>query len=250
MKRFPKQLLSLIVAMFLLFPSLVYAQSSNELIDTYINRINDINAQLEEANNEVNYAKKMLDDYNNSEEKMMPAALYEYNYSDAIEKRDIVAGELSDLKAELNSILPDFEKTVIGSSSNADLYKKLANIYKLLDMKEIKVFVNGNKLVFDVQPFSENGRTLVPIRAITEALGAEVKWNGETKTAVLTKGSTAIQVTIGNIIAVINDKSAALEVPPKSVNGKTFVPLRFISESFNAQVSYNGDARVITINSK
>lgn len=61
------------------------------------------------------------------------------------------------------------------------------------------VDLDGKQLSFDVQPTIENGRTLVPLRAIFEAMGANVDWNQSTQTATATKDGTTVKLTIGSL---------------------------------------------------
>lgn len=111
----------------------------------------------------------------------------------------------------------------------------------------IKVYLNGNQLYFDVPPIIEDGRTLVPLRAIGEALGAEVAWEGQTQTITLDMPPTKIVLKIGDPVAQVNGKEVILDVPAKIIDGRTLVPLRFVSEYFGASVEWDGGKRVITI---
>lgn len=112
----------------------------------------------------------------------------------------------------------------------------------------IEVLLNGNKIDFiDQKPIIDNGRTLVPLRAISEAMGATVDWNSATRTITLYSGSKKIVLTIDSKKATINGKDYNIEAPPKIINGRTIIPLRFISEAFGAQVSWNESSRTISI---
>lgn len=91
---------------------------------------------------------------------------------------------------------------------------------------------------------------MVPMREIFESLGAEVTWDDESKCVKCVKGDKKIGLTIGNNQAILDSKSYILEAAPKIVNGRTFVPLRFISESLGAEVNWDGIKRKISIVSK
>jgi hypothetical protein len=110
-----------------------------------------------------------------------------------------------------------------------------------------KVNINGNQLIFEVDPIVENGRTLVPLRAIFEALGANVSWDGTTQLITATKDETIIKLQIGSQTAYKNNQPVPLDVPPKIVEDRTLVPLRFVSESLGANVKWYGDTQTITI---
>lgn len=113
-----------------------------------------------------------------------------------------------------------------------------------------KVFLNGSQLQFDVSPVIDDGRTLVPMRTIFEALGAEITWNQVTRTVTAVKGNTKITITVGSKIAYKNGEPFVLDVPAKIISGRTMVPLRFISESLGADVSWDGATQSVRINSK
>ncbi|KNY26616.1 stalk domain-containing protein [Pseudobacteroides cellulosolvens] len=133
---------------------------------------------------------------------------------------------------------------------------------------QITVFVDGDKLDFkDAEPFIEGGRTLVPFRAIAEALGAEVGWDASTKTVTIIKGdskdttavtddvyasnapdgSKNIKIIIGEKNAEVNGNKVQLDVPAKIATGRTYVPLRFVSEAMEMGVNWDAKTKKITI---
>ncbi len=113
---------------------------------------------------------------------------------------------------------------------------------------ETKVVLDGKKLTFDAPPIVEDGRTLVPLRVIFEALGASVQWDPVLESVTATKGNTVIKLFIQGQ-AYKNDVLVNLDVPTKLVNGRTMVPLRFVSETFGASVSWDAAAETVTITS-
>lgn len=108
------------------------------------------------------------------------------------------------------------------------------------------IFLDGSELTFDAPPIIENGRTLVPVRTIFEALGAAVDWDENTKTVTATKDNTEIKLVIGGQ-AYKNNQLINLDVPAKIYNNRTLVPLRFISEAFGASVAWDDYNQIITI---
>lgn len=113
---------------------------------------------------------------------------------------------------------------------------------------EVQVFVNGQALTFDVPPALVNGSTLVPLRAIFEALGAKVTWDDSTQTAMATWDGGEMSLQIGAASARVNGQDKALAVPGQLIGGRMMVPLRFVAEAMGAQVGWYGQARLITIN--
>ncbi len=112
------------------------------------------------------------------------------------------------------------------------------------------VFLDGQQIEFDVEPTIENGRTLVPLRAIFESLGANVVWEGNTSTVTATKGEINISLQIGNKVAYRNSQAVELDVPGKIIQGRTMVPLRFVGEALDCSVNWNGVAYRVEISSK
>ncbi|MDH7578394.1 MAG: copper amine oxidase N-terminal domain-containing protein, partial [Bacillota bacterium] len=111
----------------------------------------------------------------------------------------------------------------------------------------IRVLFNGQPLSFDQPPMIVNGRTMVPLRAIFQALGAEVNWNGATQTVTATRGNTVIVLVIGRSTATVNNRSILLDQPALLLHGRTMVPLRFVSEALGAEVNWDGATQTVTI---
>ena len=131
-----------------------------------------------------------------------------------------------------------------------DHFKKLGKLYKKEGSEGVKAFVNGKAPKFDVMPFIREGRTLVPLRAISETLGAVVKWDNDTRTVIITKGDTVIKLPIDSKTAFVNGKSIELEVPASITEGSTFVPVRFVSENLDTDVSWEPEGQIVIINDK
>ena len=112
---------------------------------------------------------------------------------------------------------------------------------------EISVFVNGNKLSFDVPPQIVNGRTMVPLRAIFESLGATVQWLEATRSVKATLGGKTVNLAIDSSTMYVNESAITLDAPAFVTGGRTLVPARAISEAFGATVGWNGESRTVTI---
>lgn len=110
--------------------------------------------------------------------------------------------------------------------------------------------VGGTDKALDVPPMIINDRTMVPLRAIFEALGADVQWDGDTRTITGKKGDTTITMQIDNLTMTKNGAESALDTPPQIVNDRTLVPVRAISESFGCDVAWDGNTRTVTITMK
>ena len=108
--------------------------------------------------------------------------------------------------------------------------------------------INGKNVEVETPYVAGEGTTLVPIRVISEAFGANVSWDGDTKTVTVEDNGTKIVLQIGNKTAVVNGvNKELLEAPQLTENGYTMIPLRFISETLGATVGYNNATRDITV---
>jgi hypothetical protein len=107
--------------------------------------------------------------------------------------------------------------------------------------------INDEITVLDAPPFIMEGRTFVPVRFIAESFGAEVEWLKETETIIIKTEDTTISMQIGNRIAMVNASVYQMDAPPVIQNGRTFVPVRFIAESFGAEVEWVKETETIII---
>jgi foldase protein PrsA len=121
-----------------------------------------------------------------------------------------------------------------------------------LKSENIRLICDGKQIEFDVEPQIVNGRTLVPIRAIFETVGLAVEWDTESKTV---KGqsddeSNSIKFTIGSNKTIVNNEEKVLDVPACIIDGRTMVPLRFLSENMGYNVVWVGESNLILISKK
>ncbi len=133
------------------------------------------------------------------------------------------------------------------------------NGYKLSDIKfiqalkieerNISIFIDYSYMDFDAQPKLINGRVLVPMRAIFEYLGASVEWFADTKTVRATKDNSVMEIAIGNKNLYKDFTQIPLDVPAELIDGKTYVPVRAISEAFGYNVEWDSYSDSVYINS-
>jgi hypothetical protein len=127
------------------------------------------------------------------------------------------------------------------------IYKKEMVIQLSIGDKIAKI--NNQDYPLDVPPLIIKGRTFVPLRFISEAFGAEVNWDGETRSVRIffEKTNSRVTLQIDNPIARVNEKVVKLDAPPAIVGGRTMVPIRFIAEAFGADVLWDGETKTVTI---
>ena len=113
----------------------------------------------------------------------------------------------------------------------------------------IRVFIDGRPVNFDVPPQTVQGRVLVPLRGIFEQLGANVDYNAASQHILAVRGGQTVELTVGSRQAVVNNSPTLLDVPAFTINGRTMVPLRFISEALGAGVQWVAANSTILISS-
>ncbi|MFE5321466.1 stalk domain-containing protein [Paenibacillus sp. NPDC056579] len=139
------------------------------------------------------------------------------------------------------------------STEYTDYYKRIwdCSLYSDNGIKyahsKINITLNGNPIFFEQLPVTINGSTLVPFRKIAEALGATVTWNGELQTITVVRSDKKIILTLNDNKVTINNSEIIADVAPLTINGLTFVPLRLLSESLGAEVSYISDTNTAII---
>ena len=119
----------------------------------------------------------------------------------------------------------------------------------------ISIVVNNRLLKTDVDPLVIEGRTLVPLRAIADALGCTIEWNVQSQTATIRSPVDTIIFRINSYVIVKTsvfdnreDKDIEIDVPPMIVRGRTMVPVRAISEGLDAKVEWIKETNTVTIN--
>ncbi len=114
------------------------------------------------------------------------------------------------------------------------------------------VYVNSKQVhLTDQKAFIQGGRTFVPLRFVSEALGGEVDWNNENQTAIVKRNSKNITMKIGSDRPIVDGEIKTIDSPSQLVNGRTMVPLRFVSEALGARVSWEpGRVDILDIEQK
>lgn len=113
----------------------------------------------------------------------------------------------------------------------------------------VSVVMDGKKIWFpDAQAFiDENGRTLVPVRFVAESLGAKVGWESKTQTVPITRDVQSIVLTINQNVVQVDGEAVTLDTKAILSGGRTFVPLRFVSEVLGALVDWDDPTDTVVI---
>ena len=115
---------------------------------------------------------------------------------------------------------------------------------------DIRVFINNNPVSFNSElgyPTSQDGRTLVPVRVISENMGYDVTWNDKERKVGVSNDEKSLSLIIGSDVARANGAAIKMEVPAQIIGSRTYVPLRFISEVMGAKVTWDGKNRIVFI---
>ncbi|WP_432666499.1 copper amine oxidase N-terminal domain-containing protein [Wukongibacter baidiensis] len=164
------------------------------------------------------------------------------------EKKEEIAVETKKTKIEKQKEIIKSMYTEKELKNLEQVKSKLEDKYKGIKILPVEnILTNNTKFKFDVPPVIKEGRTLIPIRAISEGFDAKVEWNGEERLVSIIKGETKIMIAIGSNIAYINDVNTEIDVPAEIMNDRTVVPLRFVIENMGLNVKWDSENQTIEI---
>ncbi len=193
---------------------------------------------------------------------------------DELEKQleEAETGENKELVEQLKAQISEIEKQRLEikseMKSTIDLMKEVVkNRYSVEELEELRkagdelkeenediivipvenINAKNKDIKFDTPPVIKEGRTLIPVRALTEGFGATVKWNAEDKKVTIAKGDVEIVLQLDSKIAIVNGEEIELDVPSAAYNNRTYVPLRFIIEKLGLKVEYDKDTGLIEV---
>lgn len=146
-------------------------------------------------------------------------------------------------ESQTNSTMPAIVTTSADTYNTTEAYINI----DYSKLSAIRVNIEGKQLIFDINPQVVDGRTLVPMRAIFEAMGLEINWDDENKIAQGTRDENSIVFTIDSNVALVNNEEKSLDIPADIINGRTMIPLRFLSENMDYNVVWIGESNLILI---
>lgn len=117
----------------------------------------------------------------------------------------------------------------------------------------LKLVIDGQQVASDMTPIISNGRTLVPIRVVSEKLGASVTWNEQNKTVTIVKGGRSVILRVDNRLVDYTEGLTTYslsDVAPQITNSRTLVPLRLVGNALGVQVQWNDSTRTVQVNSQ
>jgi len=164
--------------------------------------------------------------------------------------------KISDVKVDGVSIGAVSSYTFTNIASNhtieATFEKEITETVIILQIGNTTFTVNGESRTLDSPPIIKNNRTLLPIRAIIEALNGTIGWDPNEKKVTVTLGSTNLELWIGKNTARVNGVDTPIDssnskVVPEIINSRTMLPLRFVTENLGCDVQWDGTTKTITI---
>lgn len=128
------------------------------------------------------------------------------------------------------------------SASDFTLTMKIGE--PVMTVNDIKKEIDPGRIT---TPFIINERTLVPIRALIEEMGGAIAWEEDTQNVIIALGKDIIILTIDSTTAFVNEEAKTLDTAPATINDRTMLPIRFISENLGYKVDWNENEQLITI---
>jgi outer membrane protein assembly factor BamB len=145
-----------------------------------------------------------------------------------------------------------FTNVISNHTIETSFEKEVTQTVVVLQIGKTSFTVNGVSNTLDSPPVIKNNRTLLPIRAVIEALGGTVGWDATEKKVTVSLGSTTIELWIGKNTARVNGITKPIDstnskVVPEIINSRTMLPLRFVTENLGCDVQWDGPTQTITI---
>lgn len=146
----------------------------------------------------------------------------------------------------LSSLILIFISSALGATVNMKItYDGKTYNYSA---EEVKMTVDGAAVTdFDMPPIILNSRTLVPIRAVSEAMNSDVSWNADTKEVYIVRNNEVVVIQIGNTVGSKNGTAFSLDVAPQIINDRTMIPVRAVSEALGCAVDWDANTRTVII---
>jgi hypothetical protein len=211
----------------------------------------ELNDEKREVQKEISELEKMLEDL------MAGTVSVEENLQMTVGEIESCLAELKLQKKEIINqrfmvTKSEYSPEELGNFDSAT--ELIAQMYEDVNVLGLgSVTVRDNIIKFDTPPYIKGGRTVVPVRAITEELGANVSWDEATQTVTITaEGSstttgTAIGLGINSRVVTVDGEVQILDAEAEITNGRTYVPLRFIAETFGLDVDWDAETEMIDI---
>ncbi|VDN47283.1 exported protein of unknown function [Petrocella atlantisensis] len=206
--------------------------------------------EYEDRMNNFRYERKL-----NEEEEGLRELLEELMDDEDVNEDDLISleSQIEELEKQAAELRAQLRQLIQGKYSQAELDEleiikdeiEEDDDVKALDVDSI--ITNGNLFKFDTPPVIKDGRTLVPVRAISEGFQADVIWIQEEQKVIITKGDKTIELVLDEEKATVNGQVVELDTEAIIMNSRTMVPLRFVGEALGVTIQWNALDRTIEI---
>lgn len=214
---------------------------------------NELNEQKKDLQQEKISLNQQLDDLKLKYENLIASGDAE-GAKAVLENITALNQQIQDMNAQIKQTINErymLVKTMYTNEELAEFSNAKELISKMYADAEVlsagSVTINNNLIKFDTPAYIKNGVTLVPLRAISEALGGEVSWDAETQTVVIKNGDTVVQITANSTTATVNGETVKISAPPTKNCGRTYVPLRFLAEALGLNTEWDSENEQIAI---
>lgn len=201
--------------------------------------------------------KETLEEQKESLEKQYEAAKKSGNF----EQAKLLQTQIQQLKADIEKLKLEMKqkKDAIKANIKATYSnKELTNIKlagdkikksnkKIVVLPVENVIVKGVNVKFDTPPVIKNGRTLIPVKALSMAFGAQVQWISAERKVIISQGTTVIILMLDSNKIFVNGVEQTIDVAATSINGRTVVPISFIAQKLGLKVNWHGDTKDVEI---
>jgi len=153
--------------------------------------------------------------------------------------------------AEILKQNPELAKVDVSKMGyNADVVYQVLNNSVVLKINSSEAFIKGKANIIDIEnadvkPFIKDSRTLVPIRFIAEAFGAEVSWDSQNSVITIKSGNSTVNMKISSKEYSVNSEEKLMDVSPEIVNNRTFIPLRALSEALDKEIYWDERGMIV-----
>lgn len=120
----------------------------------------------------------------------------------------------------------------------------------LFDLYSIKVIYAEKNIDFSHMPpyLDDRNRVMVPVRSFCETVNADVQWEEATKEIILTKDGVTVKFALNSDTYFIKKNIEKMDTTPVLINGRTYIPVRYIAEAFNMGINWDGKDRMVSLN--
>lgn len=219
--------------------------------------LQETKAKLEAEKNALESEKDALETQKDTLEEQLEAAKTAGNTELATQ----LAAQIDTLKKEIESkkqLMKEKQSEVKATIRGTYTEEELSNIEQLTEklknenkgirvMSVDSIVAKGRNLKFDTPPVIKDGRMLIPVRALSEGFGATVGWDPVAKKVTISNGTTQIVLTLGSNIALVNGVEVTIDAAATTLNNRTIVPLRFITETLGLKVDWDNETDTVEI---